>query len=94
MDEPVPVGVTTKKEPLALMDCTFETCDQSLPAPMVRAMTDAEGGVVLGIMRGSENEVDLFGKAMNLPREPGITTLRDSLALIAREKAIRTAEAA
>ena len=94
MDEPVPAGVTTKEEALALMDRTFETCDQSLPAPMVRAMTDAEDVVVFGIMRESEDEMDLFGKAMNLPREPGITTLRDSLALIAREKAIRTAEAA
>jgi len=94
MDEPVPVGVTTKEEALAWMDRTFETCDQSLPAPMVRAMTDAEGAVVLGIMRGSENEMDLFGKAMDLLRERGITTLRDLLAFIARETAIRTAEAA
>ena len=95
MDEPVPVGVTTKEEALALMDHTFETCGHhSLPAPMVRAMTDAEDVVVFGIMRESEDEMDLFGKAMDLPRERGITTLRDSLAFIAREKAIRTAEAA
>ena len=62
----------------------------SLFAPMVRAMTDAEDAVVFGIRRGSENEMDLFGKAMDLPRERGITTLRDSLAFIAREKAIRS----
>src|SRR3954469_8419696 len=42
MDEPVPAVVTTKEEALALMDRTFETCDQSLLAPTVRAMTDAE----------------------------------------------------
>ena len=76
------------------MDRTFETCDQSLFAPMVRAMTDAEDAAVFGIMRGSENEMDLFGKAMDLLRERGITTLRNSLAFIAREKAIRAAEAA
>jgi len=94
MDAPVPVGVTTKEEALALMDRTFETCDQSLFVPMVRAMTDAEDAIVLGIMRGSENEMDLFGKAMDLLHERGIATLRDTLAFIAREKAIRTAEAA
>jgi hypothetical protein len=94
MDEPVSAVVTTKEEALALMDRTFETCDQSLFAPMVRAMTDAEDAVVFGIRRGSENEMDLFGKAMYLLRERGITTLRNSLAFIAREKAIRAAEAA
>ena len=94
MDEPVPAGVTTKEEALALTDRTFETCGQSLLAPMVRAMTDAEDAVVLGIMCASENEMDLFGKAMYLLRERGITTLRDLLAFIAREKAIRTAKAA
>ena len=72
---PVPAVVTTKEEALALMDRTFETCDQSLFAPMVRAMTDAEDAVVFGIMRGSENEMDLFGKAMDLLRERGITQL-------------------
>ena len=49
MDEPVSAVVTTKEEALALMDRTFETCDQSLFAPMVRAMTDAEDAVVFGI---------------------------------------------
>jgi hypothetical protein len=94
IDEPVPAVVITKEGALALMDRTFETCDQSLFVPMMRAITDAEDAVVLGIMRGSENEMDLFGKAMDLRRERGITTLRDSLAFIAREKAIRAAEAA
>ena len=94
MDEPVSAVVTTKEEALALMDRTFETCDQSLFAPMVRAMTDAEDAVVFGIRRGSENEMDLFGKAMYLLRERGITALRNSPAFTAREKAIRTAEAA
>ena len=94
MDDPVPAVVMTKEEALALMDRTFETCDQSLLAPMVRAMTDAEDVAVFGIMRESENEMDVFGKAMDLLRERGITTLRNSLAFIAREKAIRAAEAA
>ena len=40
---------------------------------MMRAMTDAEDAVVFGIMRESENEMDLFDKAMYLLRERGIT---------------------
>ena len=73
-----------------MTDRTFETCGQSLLAPMVRAMTDAEDAVVLGIMCASENEKDLFGKAIYLLRERGITTLRDLLAFIARERAIQS----
>ena len=90
MDEPVPAGVTTKEEALALMDRAFETYGQSLIAPMVRAMTDAEDAVVRGTMCEAENEMDLFGKAIDLLRERGITTLRDLLASIAREKAIQS----
>ena len=50
----------------------------------------AEDAVVLGIMYEAENEMDLFGKAIDLLGERGITTLRDWLALIAREKAIQS----
>jgi hypothetical protein len=53
MDEPVPAVVMTKEGALALMDHTFETCDQSLFVPMMRATTDAEDAAVSGIMRGS-----------------------------------------
>ena len=61
---------------------------------MVRATTDAEDAAVFGIVRGSENEMDLLNKAMYLLRERAITPCRSSLAFIAREKAIRTAKAA
>lgn len=94
MDPPIPALVTTREEALTLMDRYFETLDPGVFAAMVRATTDAEDAAVFGIVRGSENEMDLLNKAMYLLRERAITPLLNSLAFIAREKAIRTAKAA
>ena len=73
MDPPIPALVTTREEALTLMDRNFETVDPGVFAAMVRATTDAEDAAVFGIVRGSENEMDLLNKAMYLLRERAIT---------------------
>ena len=73
-----------------LRDPSTQVCSR----PWCGPTTDAEDAAVFGIVRGSENELDLLNKAMYLLRERLITPLLNSLAFIAREKAIRTAKAA
>jgi hypothetical protein len=76
--------ITTPAEADALIARYFETGDEAVFGPMIRAMTNEQDEGVFAIMRGSDNDMSPFDKALYLLREAGLQTRDQSIALIYR----------
>ena len=86
--------ITTPAEADALIARYFETGDEAVFGQMIRAMTNEQDEGVFAIMRGSDNDMSPFDKALYLLRKAGLLTMDQSLALIDRLQRGRKAVAA
>lgn len=87
-------AITSEAQARGIVERFFDTRDESVFAGIIRNMSTPEDEDVFAIMRGSDNDMTSFSKALYLLRKSKLITAADSATYIKRLVSQRAAKAA